>query len=106
RKPYLEVLVVSPGERSTWNESREALRRLRRPEDAFVYEPVVVGSFEDAVLAAIVNYNLQAVVVFDGFAYPSQSPVDDLREVLAAYAPAAGTSDADLGTLLARVLKA
>src|SRR4051794_33168274 len=30
RKPYFEVLVVTPGERSTWSESREALRRLRR----------------------------------------------------------------------------
>jgi arginine decarboxylase len=106
RKPYFEVLLVSPGERSTWNESRDALRRLRRPEDAFVYEPVVVGSFEDAVLAAIVNYNIQAVAIFDGFGYPSQNPVPDVREVLAAYAPAASTSDGDLGTLLARVLKA
>src|SRR5258706_14442397 len=30
RKPYLEVLVVSPGERSTWHESREGFLRMRR----------------------------------------------------------------------------
>jgi arginine decarboxylase len=106
RKPYFEVLVVTPGERSTWNETREALRRLRRDTDSFVYEPVVVGSFEDAALAAIFNYNIQAVVVFDGFAYPSQYTVPDLREILAAHVPAETTSEADLGTTLARMLKA
>src|SRR5436309_1359371 len=67
RKPYFEVLIVTPGERSTWNAMREAFRNMRRESDAFVYEPVVVGSFEDASLAAILNYNLQAVVIFDGF---------------------------------------
>jgi arginine decarboxylase len=106
RKPYFEVLVVTPGERSTWHETREALRRLRRESDSFVYEPVVVGSFEDAVLAAIVNYNVQAVVIFDGFAYPSQYAVADLREILAAHVPAEAAGGADLGTLLARVLRA
>ena len=36
-------------------EIRETFRRLRRVEDEFVYEPVVVGSFEDAVLAVVFN---------------------------------------------------
>ena len=39
------------------------MRRLRRPEDAFVYEPVFVGSFEDAFCAAAVNPALISVVV-------------------------------------------
>jgi len=107
RKPYFEVLVVSPGDRSTWPETREGLRRLRRDTDAFVYEPVVVASFEDAVLAAIVNYNIQSVVIYDGFAYPSQHDVQDLREVLGPHMPAKkDVADGDLGTLLAQVLRA
>jgi arginine decarboxylase len=105
RKPYFEVLVVTPGERSTWAEIRDTFRRLRRDTDAFTYEPVVVGSFEDAALAAILNYNLQAVVIFDGFAYESQYAVPDLREILAAQLPAAASSSADLGTALARSLR-
>ena len=52
-----------------WPEIRETFRRLRRAEDEFVYEPVVVGSFEDAVLAVVFNPNLQAVVISDGFGY-------------------------------------
>ena len=55
-----------------WPEIRETFRRLRRVEDEFVYEPVVVGSFEDAVLAVVFNSNLQAVVISDGFGYASQ----------------------------------
>jgi arginine decarboxylase len=105
RKPYFEVLVVTPGERSTWNETRDALRRLRRDSDEFVYEPVVVGSFEDAAMATILNYNLQAVVIFDGFAYPSQHAVPDLREVLSAHLTPEATGGADLGTLLARMVR-
>src|SRR5262245_11751518 len=50
-RPYFEALLVSPADRATWPAIRETFRRLRRTEDDFVYEPVVVGSFEDAVLA-------------------------------------------------------
>jgi arginine decarboxylase len=44
RRPYFEVLYVSPADRLMWPEIRETFRRLRRPEDEFVYEPVVVGA--------------------------------------------------------------
>lgn len=72
RKPYFEVLFVTGGERSTWHDLRESFRRLRRDDDAFVYEVVVTGTFEDALLAAIFNFNLQAVVIVDGFPFASQ----------------------------------
>ena len=65
-----------------WPEIREIFRRLRRPEDEFVYEPVIVGSFEDAVLAVVFNPNLQAVVISDGFVFPSHHKVPVLREIL------------------------
>ena len=106
RKPYFEVLVVTPGERSTWAGTREAMRKLRRETDEFVYEPVVVGSFEDAMLAVIVNYNLQAVVLFDGFAYASQNPLPDLRELMAPHLPGGDLREAELATLLARAVRA
>src|SRR5204863_967538 len=57
RRPYCEILIVAAGDRSTWPTLRETFRRLRRDEDPFVYEPVVVGSFEDAVLATLFNFN-------------------------------------------------
>ena len=106
RKPYFEVLVVSAGDHSSWAETREAFRSLRRDSDRFVYEPVIVGSFEDALLAAVVNTNLQAVVIFDGFGYASRHELPDLRKIVRSYLPAGGfATDADLGTLLARMLR-
>ena len=107
RKPYCEVLIVMPGDRSAWGAVRDGIRKLRRDTDQFVVEPVVVGSFEDALLAVFVNYNIQAVVMFDGFGYESQTPLADLRELLAAHLPqAAAARDGDLCTLLARAAHA
>ena len=106
RKPYFEVLIVSPGERSSWPSLREIFHRLRRDEDRFVYEPVVVGSFEDAILASIFNYNLQSVVIVDGFSFASQYTLPALREMIARNLPAgAGAGMADMGTQLARLLR-
>src|SRR5262245_40186526 len=99
RKPYCEVLIVSPSERSTWGAMCDGIRKLRRDTDQFVVEPVAVGSFEDAILAVLVNYNIQAVVMFDGFDYESKLELADLRELLAAHLPKVERG-ADLGTLL------
>jgi len=105
RKPYFEILIVSPAERSLWPEIRETFRRLRRDEDLFVYEPVVVGSFEDAILAAIFNYNLQSVVISDGFGFVSQHAVPALKEMIARNLPAGyGAGMNDMGTALARLI--
>jgi arginine/lysine/ornithine decarboxylase len=106
RRPYFEVLHVSPADRVTWPEIRETFRRLRRHEDAFVYEPVVVGSFEDAVLAVVFNYNLQAVVISDGFPYSSQYTIPALREILTRQVQLAESArSGDLGTLLAQMIR-
>jgi arginine decarboxylase len=43
-RPYFEVLVVSPARPAAWSELAQELRKLRRPQDKFVYEPVFVGS--------------------------------------------------------------
>ena len=103
RKPYFEVLVVAAGERSVWPELRETFRRLRRAEDAFVYEPVIVGSLEDAILATVFNYDLQAVVLVDGFGYASPFAGPALRTILAQHIPAdVVQSGRDLSLLLAK----
>ena len=47
-----------------------------------VYEPVLVGSVEDAILATILNGKIEAVVIFDGIPVPSQHDVPLLRDFL------------------------
>ncbi|AZG12615.1 decarboxylase [Cupriavidus pauculus] len=106
RKPYFELLIVAAGEPSTWGDLRASFRRLRRDEDAFVYETVVVGNFEDALLAAIFNYNLQSVLIVDGFTFASPNTTPALREIITRNTPVGtGQGTGDTGATLARVLR-
>jgi arginine decarboxylase len=60
RRPRFEVLVIADVSSQEAEEMREGLRRLQRPEDAFVYDLVFVASFEDALVALMLNFNRQA----------------------------------------------
>jgi arginine decarboxylase len=82
-RPYFEVLFVVPSSPSKWSLQAQQVRRLRRPQDQFIYEPVFVGSLEDAVFATLVNPYLEAVVIHEGFAWTSTHSMPLLREVLA-----------------------
>ncbi len=107
-RPYFEVLVVRDGiTPELARHNREELRKLRRPEDPFVYEVVFVPSFEDAVIAAISNYNLQAVVAYDGFPFRSRFDLPVMRSQLASYLPAGAEASGHetYGTALARILR-
>jgi len=84
-KPYFELLTVAP-EAARTNSNQRELRKLRRPEDPFTYEPVQASSFEDAVVAAIVNTNLQAAVIYDGFQFKSRHALTELGELIRRYA--------------------
>ncbi|TMA77863.1 MAG: decarboxylase [Deltaproteobacteria bacterium] len=81
-KSYFEVLVVTPSDPATWDRARAELRRLRRADDAFNYEIVQVGSLEDALLGAIFNNNVEAVVLYDGFRFRSRYDLPSLRDFL------------------------
>jgi arginine decarboxylase len=81
-RPYFEVLFVTPTPPSRWPAHAQQIRKLRRPQDAFIYEPVFVGTFEDAALAVILNTNLESVVIYDGFPYESSRDVPLLKSML------------------------
>ena len=80
-RPYFEVLTVSLEATRDADLLRDA-RKLRRPEDSFTYELVQTFSFEDAIVATIVNFNLQAVVIYDGFRFRSRHEMPALRELV------------------------
>ncbi len=71
-RPYFEVLAVAAVDPSHAERNRQELRRLRRDDDPFAYEMVHVNSFEDAILAALANPDLQAVIIGDGFGFRSR----------------------------------
>ncbi|MCA3457703.1 MAG: decarboxylase [Rhodobacter sp.] len=82
RRPYFEVLLVSPQPPARWPAICAELRRLRRVEDAFVYEPVIVGSFEDAICAAIVNPKILSVIAAEGAPFRSRHDAPVLRRII------------------------
>ena len=78
-RPYFEVLIVTGSPATRWPALGVEWRRLRRPLDAFVYEPVFVGSFEDAFCATMLNPDVAAVVIHEGFVFRSRHDVPILR---------------------------
>lgn len=105
QRPYFEILTVAPEASRTVNAQRE-LRKLRRPEDSFTYEVVQSFSFEDALVATIVNFNLQAVVIYDGFRYKSRHALASLGELVRRFGHIEDDGmPRDLGLVLANSLK-
>ena len=77
-RPYFEVMVVDDITAAQEQSLRQGLRDMRRGEDRFVYEAVVVPSFEDALIGAFFNHNIQAVVIrYGAGAFKSRQPVAD-----------------------------
>ena len=102
-RPYFEVLFVNSQPASRWPALAAEIRRLRRPEDAFVYEAVIVGSFEDAFCAAAANPEIAAVVLVEGFPYRSRHDAPALRSILEPLGAPENSKDTTL--LLAAALK-
>jgi arginine decarboxylase len=81
-RPYFEVLGVTATDPSRYEQARQDIRRLRRPDDPFIYELLQVGSFEDAIIGVIANPDVQAVGIGDGFSFRSRHDLPGLREIL------------------------
>ncbi len=82
-KPYFEVLIVDNvnDQQERWLKSN--VTRMRRSEDSFIYEAVVVPSIEDALIAVLFNHNIQAIVVRPGLTLKSKTDQDLLTRYLA-----------------------
>jgi arginine decarboxylase len=101
--PYFELLIVTGAPSERWSSICAEWRRMRRAQDEFIYEPVIVGSAEDALCATMLNPDLAAVVIDEGFAFRSRHDAPVLRSVID---PIALKESSDLSALrLAQVLK-
>lgn len=70
-RPYFEVLVVDELTEHQAADYRARMLRERSPADSFVYDLVLAGTFEDALMAALANYDLQSVVIRYSFPFRS-----------------------------------
>lgn len=71
-KPYFEILIVDSVSEQQERWLKSNVQNMRRPEDQFIYEAVVVPSLEDALIAVLFNYNIQAIVVRPGLILKSK----------------------------------
>jgi len=89
-KPYFEVLIVDSVSEQQERWLKNNVLRMRRPEDPFIYEALVVPSLEDALIAVLFNHNIQAIVVRPGLVLKSELD----NEILQKYLNRAGGSEA------------
>ena len=81
-RPYFEVLIVDNVNEHQERFLRNNLHRMRRSEDPFIYEPVVVPSLEDALMGTLFNHNVQAVIVRPGLTLKSDNELPILKQYL------------------------
>ncbi|MET4101460.1 arginine decarboxylase [Roseovarius sp. MBR-78] len=81
-RAYFEVLIVDQVNEHQGRFLRQNLHRMRRDEDSFIYETVIVPSIEDALIAILLNPNIQAVIVRPGLVLKSHNALDILKRYL------------------------
>jgi arginine decarboxylase len=82
-RPRFEVLVVDDLTEEAAGMLKADMLAQRRPSDAFSYEMVVVPSYEDALVALLLNPAIQACILRPGFAVTSTQPLGrDLKAYL------------------------
>ncbi len=81
-RPYFEVLIVDKNARDTISEIKQGFERVIRREDSFIYNVVAVPSFEDALIAALLNPTIQACVLRYDFPLRSRNHLRLLQRFL------------------------
>jgi len=107
KKNYFEVLFVEDRSKEDEKVLRQSLKELRDPSDQCEYGVVVQRSFQDAIIALLFNYNIQAVVVRYAPPYHSKN-ITPLIEPYIDYVHKLDFSeeaDNDLGPILGKLGK-
>jgi arginine decarboxylase len=104
---YFEVLFVDHLSPPEERELRRRMVEMADPDDRFVYDIVVVPSFEDALIAVLFNYNIQSCVIRYSFPYKSRCSLETLQPYLSEVRGEDITeeADTDLGPALGHIIK-
>ncbi len=107
KRPYFEVLIVDNLSIQQEHLLGVGLCQMRRAEDPFVYEPVVVPSFEDALIGVLFNHNIQSVVIRYGFPFHARNKLELLQRYLARVGDQGfeALAPEDYGATLAQVIR-
>ncbi len=106
-RPYFEVLIVDDVSVAQDHWLKSNVHAMQRPEDPFIYEAVIVPSVEDALIAALFNHNIQAIVVRPGLTLRSVQDDPALSRLLNGMTGTAALDDLsprDYGAALCRMI--
>ncbi len=106
-RPYFECLIVDSMADFQERWLRQSLSRMRRSEDSYIYEPVIVPSIEDALIAILFNHNIQSVVIRSGLTLKSTNSMAILKRYLsqiAEYDDVESFQPEDYGPELSRMI--
>ena len=81
-KPYFEVMIVDNVNEQQERWLKSNMQQMRRPDDQFTYEAVVVPSLQDALIGILFNHNIQAIVVRPGLTMVSKVELPILKRYL------------------------
>lgn len=81
RRLYFEALVVDDASKLDGQELRAQSRELRRPDDQFMYEVVVASTFEDALIAILLNTDIQSCLIRYSFPFRTKKNLTFLEEI-------------------------
>ncbi|MFT5724541.1 MAG: arginine decarboxylase [Bacteroidia bacterium] len=107
RKNYFEVLFVDNMSEQDEDALRQKVTEIRDPDEQFTYGIVVQHSFEDALIALLFNYNIQAIVIRYAPPYLSSG----ISNLIKPYIQNVKTLDhnskheAQLGPILGKIIK-
>ncbi|HEY0979160.1 MAG TPA: aminotransferase class I/II-fold pyridoxal phosphate-dependent enzyme [Flavobacteriales bacterium] len=102
-----EVLFVDDLDERGEQNLRQQLVRCRERDDAFRYEPVIVHTVQDALIALLFNHNIQAVVVRYGMPYAAEERSPVLQEFMRAIdqLDLSGYGRHEMGQQLGRIMR-
>ena len=81
-KHYFEVLYVANFSHEEEIELRTRLANMQDRHSRFIYDLVVVPSFEDALIAVTLNNNIQSIIIHYGFTMRSKTPISVLKDYM------------------------
>ncbi len=81
-KPYFEVMIVDNVNEQQERWLKSNMQQMRRPDDQFTYEAVVVPSLQDALIGVLFNHNIQSIVVRPGLKMESKVDLPILKRYL------------------------
>nr|MDA3853343.1 beta-eliminating lyase-related protein [Bacteroidales bacterium] len=107
RKDHFEVLFVDNISEEEETKLNQSLRLLRSSNDKFTYGVVVQTTLQDAMIALLFNYNIQAVVVRYAPALNSTGFADTIEPYIEQVAKLdfSSESETDLGPIVGKLIK-